>query len=73
MGKSEQSRDFIELLKERRNNMVDELLEEKMDVFVEEHGQCKRRKIDLYDELPRIIAVSVPVGVDFANPATMAM
>ena len=73
MGKSEQSRDFIELLKERRNNMVDELLEEKMDVFVEEHGQCKRRKIDLYDELPRIIAVSVPVGMDFANPATMTM
>lgn len=73
LGKCEQARDLIELLKERRNNMVDELLEEKMDVIVEEHGPCKRRKIDLYDELPRIIEVPVPVGMNSSDPATMSM
>lgn len=64
MGSQEQACDFFELLKERRNAAVDELIQEMMDAFEAEHGPCKRRKIDVYDEIPRVIDVPVPPHVE---------
>ena len=65
---NESTEGFFRDLQERRNGAVDQLMLERMQ---KNPVDTKRRKIDLHDDIPKIVTINVPPIDDYPQVTTL--